>query len=84
MKSDTGIDVLTAVMVGVDMLCDVEIGVVVAVVIALGFLVIISYVSDVLAGVIICCVSDSDVDVLTDMNVIVLTAPAEEEVIPSC
>ena len=71
MRSDTGIGV------GVDMLCDVEIGVVVAVVIALGFLVIISYVLDVLAGVIICCVSDSGVDVLTDMNVIVLTTTSE-------
>ena len=55
-----------------------------AVVIALGVLVLISYVSDVLTGVIICWVSDIGVDVLTDMNVVFLTVPAEERAIPSC
>ena len=61
-----------------------EIVVVAAVVIALEFSVLISYVLDVVTGVMICCVSDIGVDVLTDMNIIFLTAPAEEGAIPSC
>ena len=79
MGYDTGIDI------GIDMLSNgVGIIVVVAVIIILGFSVLLSNVLDVLADVIICCVSDSDVDVLTDMNVIVLTAPSEQGSIPSC
>ena len=84
MRSDTGIDVLTGEMVGVDMLHGVKIVVVVAVVMVLEFSVLIAYVSDVLTGVIICCVSDIGVDVLTDMNIVFLTAPIEERAIPSC
>ena len=84
-RNDTGIDVLTDEMVGVDMPGGVDIVVVVAVVIALEFSVLISYVLDVLTGVMICCVSDIGVDVLTDMNMIFLTAPAEEgAILPSC
>ena len=76
------IDMLTGVMVDDDVLNDVGIIVATTVVIALEFSVLISYVLDVVAGVIICCVSDIGVDVLTDMNVIFLKAPSEE-VMPS-
>ena len=78
------IDMLIGVMVDGDMLNDVDIVVASTVVIALEFSVLISYVLDVVAGVIICRVSDVGVDVLTDMNMIFLTAPAEEGAIPSC
>ena len=75
-RVDTVIDLLTGVMVDGDMLADVDI-IVEAVVVAddLEFLVLISYVVDVVAGVMICCVG---FDVLTDMNVISLTAPSKE------
>ena len=69
-RADTGIDVLTGVMVDVDMLA--------AVVTDLEFSVLISYVLDVVAGVIICCESNIGVDVFTDMNMFFLTAPSEE------
>ena len=71
------IDVLTGVVVDVGVLGDVDIIVEAVVVIVLEFSLLISYVLDVLAGVMICCVSDIGVDVLTDMNVISLTAPSE-------
>ena len=82
--SDTGITVLTDVMVDVDMLGGVEIVVVAAVVIDLEFSVLILYVLDVVAGVIICCGSEIGVDVLTVMNAIFLIASSEEEAMPSC
>ena len=83
-RSDTGIDVLTGVMVGVDMLGGgVGIIVVAAVVIVLKFSALIVYVLDVLAGAIICCTSDIGVDVLIDTNVVFLTAPSEDAM-PSC
>ena len=78
-RSDTGIAVLTD---DVEMLDGVEIIVVGAVVITLEFEVLISCVLDV-AGVIISCVFDIGVDVLTDTNVFFLIIPAEEAM-PSC
>ena len=74
-RADTGIDVLTGVMVDVDMLA--------AVVTDLEFSVLISDVLDVVAGVIICCVTDIGVGVLTDINMFFLTTPSEGA-IPSC
>ena len=84
-SADTGIDVLTNVIVGVDvaMLGGVEIIVVATAVIALEFSEIISYVLDAVAGAIICCESNIGVDVFTDMNMFFLTAPSEEAM-PSC
>ena len=82
--SDTGITVLTDVMVDVDMLGGVEIVVVASVVIDLEFSVLILYVLDVLAGVTICCGSDIGVGVLTGMNTNSLIASSEEEAMPSC
>ena len=84
-RADTGIDVLTNVIFDVDvaMLGGVEIIIAATVVIALEFSVIISYVLDVVAGVIICCESNIGVDVFTDMNMFFLTAPSEEAM-PSC
>ena len=79
----TRMTVLTGVMVDVDMMGGVEIIVVAAVVIVLKFSALIVYVLDVLAGAIICCTSDIGVVVLTDTNVIFLTAPSEEAM-PSC
>ena len=82
-SADKGIAVLTDAMVDVEMLDGVEIIVVGAVVITLEFEVLISYVLDVVAGAIICCVFEIGVDVLTDTNVIFLTVPAEEAM-PFC
>ena len=77
-SADTGIAVLTDAMVDVEMLDGVEIIVVGAVVITLEFEVLISYVLDVVADVMICCESNIGVGVLTDMNGIFLPAPSEE------
>ena len=79
----TEITMLTGLMIDVDMLDCVEIIVVAAVVIDFEFSVLISYVLDVVAGVIICCESNIGVDVFTDMNMFFLTAPSEEAM-PSC
>ena len=81
--SDTWMTVLTGVMVDVDMMGGVETIVVTAVVTFLKFSALIAYALDVMAGAIICCTSDIGVVVLTDTNVIFLTAPSEEAM-PSC
>ena len=72
-RADTVIGVLTDVMVG-GMPGDVKSIVVAAVVIDLGFDVIVSCGLDVLAGVMICGVSDIGVGVLADVTVKFLSA----------